>query len=321
MKNSKNEIKGKYYPEIRKNLDSQIGHKLKENRSFTLSGPNWKSKIETNNLGFRAPVDKGGTLFLGDSFTVSIRLNYEDTFLGLLEEEGRNINSLATGGWTTANEFYALKKYIEYYSPEEVVLVFYAQNDVWENFQYKNPMYEDSKIDQLPLGRSLIKLISKTGKLYCGLVKSGFVNPLRQFTVYQENYSSQIETGWEITEEYITKIKTFLDEKEVDLKIVSMPSPWQTSEKWRTQFKNVNEWAPNWHNNCIKIHELKFEKPESKLREICERKDIELVSLFNEINEKESPEKYYFESVDHYNKKGHKLVAEKLEEEIFSSGK
>lgn len=286
---------------------------LKKNEKFRLKTKEWDSEVNTNELGFREQITGGGTLFLGDSFTVSLRIDYEDTFMGRMAESHK-VDNIALGGWSTREAKYYLKKYYNRYEPEQVVLVTYPQNDVWENFTRRSNLshfHNPSILSKIPLGRTgLLKLNSakKGSKL---LRKLNLLNPYSEFSVYQENYGSSMRKGWKYTKSDIMEIKEFVEQNDAEFKLISMPSPWQLSEKWRNSGNLLDEFAPYMLEKDLKS--LNFSRPEQILEKFTEERGIEFKSLYRSFEQTETPEDYYFSTVDHWNQKGHEKVFEKLQ--------
>jgi hypothetical protein len=97
--------------------------------------------------GFRTPLPEaspgatreGGPrlLLLGDSFTAGVEQRWGATFAGILaaemEARGGALESLAVGGWGTAQEYLALLEEGLAWRPDAVVLQVFPYNDVCNN--------------------------------------------------------------------------------------------------------------------------------------------------------------------------------------------
>ncbi|PTD94170.1 hypothetical protein C9439_03745 [archaeon SCG-AAA382B04] len=311
-------IYGKYYPEIRKEVNQDHKWTLNPNSKYNLIGKEWNSIIKTNKLGFRGPINKNGTLFLGDSFTASIRINYDKTYPALYSSETNQKTSImAAGGWSTIEEYYALKNFFDHYNPQKVILVIYLQNDVWENAIrhniLKNRLGLKGLFPKSPTGTKFIHegLIKIKG--FRNLMKKlGTFNPLEQFSVYKKKYDKQIKFGWKITKEKILQIKNFLEKKDTHFKIISMPSPWQALKIWKEDLYSYRDFSRIRNKNELKSYNLKWKKPEKIIKKFSENHNIDLITLFKEIETREDVEELYFNTVDHFTKKGHKFISNLL---------
>jgi len=112
--------------------------------------------VRINRFGFRhgdrQPAKPPGTLrvaVLGDSYIEAFQVSDDETFCAALEQElggcpavgGRPVEVLNFGvsGYGTAQELLMLKHHAKTYSPDIVVLVFFAGNDVRNNSQELEP--------------------------------------------------------------------------------------------------------------------------------------------------------------------------------------
>lgn len=101
-----------------------------------------------NELGFR-DEDLGATgnprvLFLGDSFQEGLEVQYAETFheqveQRLQQEHARDIDivSVASQGYSTAQQLRAYRKFSARINPAMVVLMFYAGNDLTDNLRHE----------------------------------------------------------------------------------------------------------------------------------------------------------------------------------------
>lgn len=314
--NSKREVESKYYPMIRS--EQSEPYTLQPRTEFRLSYQDeWNSVVETNELGFRGEVKKGGVTFLGDSFTVSIRVDLEQSFLKRFEDEtGIPVSNVAVGGWGTIEERDAIKKYFDDYDPETVVLVLYLQNDVWENLKRFHDQPQrylktaDSPLVALPRGRRLLEAAFRREPLYDYMWRVGLLKPFQEFSVYKSEYGRRMSEAWEITKELILDVKAFVEGNGADFALVSMPSPWQTRTEWREEWRNLSERSPPCKGYMMDELDTDFEKPERIIREFAQEHDVQLVSFLEET--RSSDEDLYFESVDHWNERGHEFVARHL---------
>lgn len=110
------------------------------------------SEIKMNSAGFRdrerskTKAENGLRIaLLGDSFTEAIHVKLEDTYGAIMEEKlqqcpalkDREVEVLNFGvqGYGTAQELMVLRHHVWDYSPDFVILAFYAGNDIRNNYR------------------------------------------------------------------------------------------------------------------------------------------------------------------------------------------
>jgi len=101
-----------------------------------------------NELGFRdeklKETDSPRVLFLGDSFQEGLEVPYTETFheqveQRLKEEQGHDVDvvSVASQGYSTAQQLRAYRKFSARIKPDMVVLMFYTGNDLTDNLRHE----------------------------------------------------------------------------------------------------------------------------------------------------------------------------------------
>jgi len=134
-------------PEVRA-YDPVRGWQLKPG-AFGLQRSEGNAKVTINSDGFRGPevtmAKPPGTIrvaVVGDSFTEAMHVPYEETFCAIVERElsqcsfgGQRVQVLDFGvsGYGTGQELLTLRQQVWRYSPDVVVLAFFAGNDVTDN--------------------------------------------------------------------------------------------------------------------------------------------------------------------------------------------
>jgi hypothetical protein len=92
---------------------------------------------------YRKPKDTIRIAFIGDSFTEAEQVALEDDFVSVVERRlgtcprlrGKNVEALNFGcdSYGTVQEFITLQRYVCKYSPDIIVLLFFAGNDLRNN--------------------------------------------------------------------------------------------------------------------------------------------------------------------------------------------
>lgn len=126
-------------------FDQTLGWRPIPSRSVERIGGQYRSRIRYNERGFRGPSiqrkAKERILILGDSFTEAYQLNWEQTFVGRLQNafanEGRNLEVLNLGvaGYSTDQELLRYDRHAPDLAHQLVVLMFYASNDLAGNMK------------------------------------------------------------------------------------------------------------------------------------------------------------------------------------------
>lgn len=304
----------KFYPQIREN-DDNLRWRLPADDCIRLRGPEWDSVVRTNSLGFRGDIAEGGTLFVGDSFTVSIRVDYENTFLGILDQH-LDISNMAVGGWSQVEEYAALKKHLDTYNPDQVILMMYPQNDIWENYErIENPTWRDTRLEVAPFGRTVMSSLYQSESIKNLLYDMNVLHPFRQFSVFKSTYDKRIERGWAHTKHLLQEIRNLVLDSKSTLGVISAPSPWQVDRKWRRSWRGVGEdFAPNATRRMFLKEKMDMEKPVRLLSDFLSREDIPYLSLFENLrsHHRRNDESLYFETVDHWNPEGHSYVSDPI---------
>jgi len=122
--------------------DKRLGWKL---------APNWKGRhrhydfdvrYETNSYGFRGRFNlkrnqKGlRCAIVGDSFTFSLGVNDEDTFVQRLNSRQHPNNTylnFGVPGFSTDQEYLLIQDRVLYFSPDAIFLIVYLGNDLFDN--------------------------------------------------------------------------------------------------------------------------------------------------------------------------------------------
>jgi hypothetical protein len=299
-------------------FDESVGWTLKPNRMFELVSEEWHSTVKTNELGFRGPMpddDESNVLVLGDSNTVSLRVDYSDTFLSKLEQRvPYTISNISVGGWASINQYLALNQYADRYDPDFVLFQLYLQNGVVENQKFA--VTHDGEVcidaehldmvlpeyqDESSARRVARRVVAERPALHRMVRAAGLVDRSHPLTVYQREYTDELRTGLEKTKSLVSKAAAYCDERDIGFGVVSVPSPWQTEDAW---FKEALD------EYDLEDRALDMRKPDRAIKSHCAEEGIAFHDLYDRLNhEAESP---YFETVDHWTERGHDIVADEL---------
>lgn len=252
-------------------------------------------------------------LGLGDSFTFGHGVEFEESFLTILENklESRfdNIEIIKAGAPGNGLENYLalLKNEGIKYNPDFVMVNFFVGNDIYENttdVNNANMQYMTSKAwlrrnvhlysfvaDRLKTMPAIRKILIKNN-LASGLIGSHVIDVLKK------EHSDTYIQSWKKAEELFTEMKAV----NPNLIVVIIPTREQVEEK---RLKRAVDQLRYNMNEIDKFH------PNKKLLEICNKLQIGLIDLTPDfITSFESDEKpLYFDIDPHFNQNGHRLAS------------
>ena len=305
-----------------KNKNFDYNFKTNLNKKFFYS--KFEYKICTNSLSLRVDCNKNtkiidkdfDILFVGDSFTEGVGLDYNNTFVGIFENNlNLNIGNLGVSSYSPFNYYKKVKYYIDELniSTKEVIVFLDlsdAENDL-DRYKKKNKsstLQQVSKAVAEDRFNFKLKLRKMFPLIYEGLFflkhyklpnpKYRYVPnyPLSAWPYTKVNYD--LNKALNLNKLYMTKLYEYLKEKNINLSIAVYPYPnTLIYDKFNSNYVNL------WKNFCLEkcknffnFFPLFFEN-KNKLN-------------FNEALEKISL--YYLDGDMHFNKLGNKKIADKL---------
>jgi len=299
-------------------------------------------EIYTNSLGFKDSSNKKieldsqkkRILFIGDSFTEGVFLNYQDTFVGIVDEvyKKKNIEVLNAGKTSYSPIIYYKKiEYlinIEKLKFDEVIL-FLDISDIHDELYYdldinNNVINRNDKV----IKYNLVKFNFKKSLTQNFLVTSQLLFNL--WSIFLKNEESEEKYKKEITKEYYNVIysKHFNKDKWIFSQDTSprFDQAVNNSLKYLDKLKllldknNINlivvvyPWPSNIFFNDLESKYVKIWDEWTKKNSV---RYINLFPFFININSSNNEKyhfikKHYFESDIHFNKFGNKFIAEKI---------
>lgn len=306
--------------------------------------------VRFNREGFRGPdlpLEKADDVvrvaLIGDSMTLAIAVPEEDTLAAQLQRilaETRpdrhwEVMNMGASAASTGQELAVYQEVARSYSPDLVVCVFYAGNDVTDNSRELSSrpriyweLDDAGELHKLPLstsGASLNGWLNSTSHLYVwqkeasrrlrrGVRAATSHRPPRDrvFLVEQE---PEWQRAWKLTGKLISR---FAEEVRADgarFALLLVPSaPLVYPEAWEEVLDFAGE------------RPVDRELPERRLRSFCEEAGAPYVSLTDDFRSHEastasSPESWlFFERQGHMTVTGNHLAARVLHEALFESG-
>jgi lysophospholipase L1-like esterase len=241
--------------------------------------------------------DSLSILFLGDSVTMGIGTENDSTFPGLIHNSlsGFHILNPSLIGYSSRDYLNIVTDLIvekENYHQIKSVFLFWCLNDIYDNHSIQNAPGFDSD----NLFGSVMVLIRNNSKLYLFLKKHFTDRPAAYFRHDQQFYESN-DPDFRSAVDQILSIKSLLEKREVDLKVILLP--------YEYQLRNSGNYT--------------LSSPQDTLSMALKNNDISSFDLIPAIHEKNivSEKLYQYGDGIHFSDKGHSIVAEILLQEFF----
>jgi hypothetical protein len=295
--------------------------------------------IYSNSLGFRDKASRNillkseshRILFMGDSFTEGILLNYEDTFVGIIDSKlsTKPIEVLNAGvqGYSPIIYWRKLKYLIEEVGLKiNEVVVFIDFSDPINELAYK--LNDDLTIATIPKNAQGLQNTSKPKSFLVSIKHFIFFNtsllypvlnflydsvgffgqqgdewsyllsghPYHKWSLDEKKYNRHAKDGVLSMKKYMAKLLKLLDKNGVELTIAVYPWPvhiWHEDLDSR-HAKIWEEWSLNENVRFINYF------PDIVEQNINKDKKVEILK------------KYYIPGDVHFNRGGNKLIAEKF---------
>mgnify|MGYP005840364267 CR=1 FL=1 len=301
---------------------------------------------------YEKPPGEFRILILGDSFAEGYTVNEEDLFSELLKQMlNNNINNrllyevinAGTVGYATDQELLFFETEGKKYAPDLVLLMFY-ENDVLENIsitemysKYK-PLFrlvndqlilekapsDDSGRGQMALEKSRERpsLKSRLQRLLLFrsanelLIRLGLLSAHNEVEDSQKRYfqvlairdTPEVEYAWLLTDRLLRRLKDAVSEIEAKLVVFYIPSVYALDDR---------VWLDTSRRFGLELGEWDLKKPEMRLGMVCQDLKIPFMSIGDIFRSRapelgQGPSCFYHIGDGHWNKLGHRQVAEAL---------
>ena len=315
------EFNEKYHHFLKKNYSdiSQYGYKKPH-----ICTNEFRLKVDCKNINNSKNYDIG---ILGDSFVEGVGLEYNKTFVGILDlKENLSIANLGTGSYSPLLYFEKLKLLINYGFKFKEIIVFVDISDIQDEINYykldgniKNKIYDEQnsytnqeKNNYTNGSFSLKNFIFSNFKMSFYLIsnlKRIFIiaDP---FNIYNKNdgrwswtfnksiknfSEEEINEGISKAKKNLENIFLFLKDRNIDFSIAVYPTPHQILYDKEDNRQN-KIWKKFCEFKCKKYYD--FNKIFFKKKENMQLKKF--------------IKKYYFVYDEHFNFNGNKLIAEEF---------
>lgn len=300
-------------------VDPNLGLSLIPHKIFTHTTNEFEVKysigqILSHNIGYRTDSiekepERFTSIFLGDSFTFGLGVNYEDTFFHLYKRALglKNIINLSVSGLDIYDYFIKIKNYLDKFPIEKIYLAIYLGNDLFPKFENLHKNQETKKniknIKRKFAIYRLIKGLKKRKKTY-EMFNTSNIDTFWNYTSpfkYLE-YDAEKSTGFKEYKEFLEKIITLCNLHKTKLYVILIPDKIQVYEnEVRKILKNPSDYN--------------FEKPNKYTAKICKGYNIPVFDstpYLKKIAQDHTFNKIYFDYDIHFNPLGHKTMADYL---------
>jgi len=331
-------------------IDDFLGHRLRPGVSGYYVEEGF-SKYSINSYGFRDreyAFEKPPGVFriavLGDSYVEALQVGLEQTFPKLLEKRLKKAQVLSFGvsGYGTAQELLAYRRYARRFSPDLVILVFYAGNDISDNSKeishgYPRPYFllENGKLvldtsfrqsrrhrslrrwgpiyyfltDHLALAQCLDKwrrdaMRRRRARRIVEERKKAErpIEPGLSRGIFGPPQTPELRRAWTLTEHLILELDREVRDDGATLTLVTVTMAAQTDPALRARIEREH---PDWD----------LDYPDRRVRKFAEEHGIPCLNLgpgFMDYNRRTGKVLHGFggEPKGHWNAEGHRLAAE-----------
>ena len=308
---------------IKKNLDTITQYNI------------FQYKVCTNLFGMRSNCKKiynekfYDIMFIGDSFTFGVGLNYEDTFVGLLENSiDKKVGNLGVQSYSPTLYYLKVKKFIEDGFRFNELIVFVDISDIEDEVRRKKILqellnanlkkdfetYSKSKKqsqninDQNQNIKSFIrKIFPLSYRLFFEIKYFDLPQPkYRYLYTYQRSawtYNPSlkeydVEFGISQSIRYMNLLYEFLKENDIKLSLATYPYP-NTLLYDKKDSYQVKTWKNFCEDKCFKFYNF-FDQFYENKEKLTREESLRLIN------------KYYLKGDMHFNKLGNLLIYKKL---------
>lgn len=303
-------------------VDKDMRVRPNANLNTTIQSLDYTVRLRTNSLGLRGPsvdsISSEQWIALGDSFTMSVQVNEEDSFAGILgEEKGVHIWNGGVDGFSTWQATMRLKQAASELPIKRAILTFFTGNDFQDNERFPVrarmglPAEEGTPIPRPHVSKSELFLL-KHSFLYAHYriwnkqkqVESGkdmsrgnWADELQIFSKSGKNRLRRLEKG---TTMALRDFKRTCQQLKIEPMVVIAPPAFVIDQaRAKPTFELVG----------LESNELDLDAPQEKVKEILKKLNIPSCDLTDVLENGESP---YLVFDGHWNKEGHQIVAKTL---------
>lgn len=313
-------------------VDSETVYSLTPNKVTRLRYNNYDYFVKTNSLGFASPekdlsskpANEKRIMIIGDAFSMPEGMEYDFSYPFLLEKilrsEYKNleINVINAGvtGYGPIEEYAQLKKFIDTLQPDIVINQFFVNeysdiNDIPENKKkgigFNSKFLSKKKLAvraQVPVHASfLIKGITGLDSKY-RYYKSLLYLYEKKSSLYSDSVKLKMSS-------HLDLMSNLCANKNSEYILMYVPGQMEVSKPAHISYFPYNE-------NVNDTSKFDFDLPENITQELCDKKNIHYLNT-KEYLKNYTTQPLYFEESWHWNKEGHKAVANFLADYLIKN--
>lgn len=296
----------------------------------------YETVISTNSLGLRENQEfsqvntkTSRMLIIGDSFTMGVGVDHEDTFIEKLEQSMTSRNSSrryeivnsGVPGYNTHAALAQLERMLPTLDPGFVLLAYFVGNDVIDNYDGIPTIVEDgflrrSRSSPGLLPNSLRSFLQRHSHLYQLLwpMQKAIRDPTfreqriksaaRSLSIYDTRPTDELDAIWESTKSELRRFADISRNAGITAGVIIIPERLQTDTAlWMTAMEMLpNEGAGH-----------KPEQPNLRIQDICDELSIPVFDLLRIFKERNNTKNMYYPVDGHWTTAGNSLAANSLE--------
>ncbi|MCE7870944.1 hypothetical protein DYH09_11265 [bacterium CPR1] len=305
----------------------ETGYKFAPHLNQRMISTYYDVAFKTNSLGLRdreiGPKQGQRIVLLGDSYTAGHGVEQSEIFADLLEQKlGVEVVNCGVGGWELIHQLHFARAHLAELKPDLVVLALFLGNDVIGNLDWESRPNNEliSRVAPFPTNKPrelklklLFDIYRFRQRVLRGQVRKGrdWEPPPAAMRIFQRQPESEVEQAYRETAAILPQLKAEIEKNGARFLVVFF------SERQVVDSLAAERWKESYPGFDQKYDLL---KPERFLEELCQREQIPYLNL-NPALRALGPEKagsLYFRQESHFNRDGHRFVAEQLEPEIQS---
>jgi lysophospholipase L1-like esterase len=332
--------------------NNTLGWQLIPNKSGVVSSKHeYKTVVTINNAGMRdrdrqviKTTGEKRIAVLGDSFTAGMDVDDQDVFTQILENnllKNAEVLNFGVNGYGPTQEYLLLKSRALRYKPDIVVMIIYMGNDFddivglsdWID-GYKRPQAVLNKRDRIDLTNIPVPRTEghnlKRKEHACNLPQSHFINFLDKYLhelkknkyaienmpselrICKKNPDEQTIGAFNLMRGIINETNSLCKKNGCRFTVVAAPTIIQVYNNvfWPKIVKKYN----------LNTDTYDLETPNKVLAKMCDTLNIPFLDLTTALKEaaRKGDDVYYYDN-QHWNRKGHQVVAETISKFIESN--
>jgi len=303
-------------------VDKELRVRPNTNLDTTIQSLDYTVRLRTNSLGLRGPsvesISSEQWIALGDSFTMSVQVNEEDSFAGLLgKEKGVHIWNGGVDGFSTWQETLRLRQLAKELPLKKAILTFFTGNDFQDNERFpararmRLPAEEGTPIPRPHVGMGELFLLkhsflyahyriwNKQQQVQSGkdMSRGNWADELQIFSKSGEKRFRQLD---KLTTQALRDFKQTCQELNIE-PLVAIAPPAFVIDQARAK--------PTFALVGLDSNHLALEAPQEKTKEILKKLKLPYCDLSEALKQGDAP---YLVFDGHWSKEGHQLVASAL---------